>query len=216
MNLNRPLTWMCGIFSWVLLSALPVSAVTNRWTGAVNNDWFEDGNWSEGIRPVAGQSVLINTNSSAIYTNVLLTNSTPWLAGFVISNRLMTFSNWTTALQATNVAILKDGVLTLPAAFTNAQMSNRVHVVCSNLTIEVGGLINGLGLGFAGGNLTSGFGPGKGTAGSRGSGAGYGGRGGDGARTTSFRVEPGGGIYGLTSAPADPGSGGGAYGGAGS
>ena len=121
------------------------------------------------------------------------------------SSNTLTFTNWTTQLNATNVTIRSNGIFTLPSAFTTNGMSNRVYISsCTNLTIETNGSIIADGKGYSAEQ-----GPGAGSqASSFGSGAGHGGRGAD-------MYTPGGAIYGSTNAPLGPGSGGG-YGSGGS
>ncbi len=163
----------------LLAGSVPAATVT--WTGAANSNWFDTNNWSGLALPVAGDSVLI-TNAG---NNVLLTGSPPYLLSFAISNKTLIFSNWDACLSATNFTIGSGGTITVANAFTTSQMSNRVDIVCSNLTLEAGGMINVAGKGFAGGDAasTNGYGPGGGrgkTPESNGSGGGggHGGRGG--------------------------------------
>ena len=75
-------------------------------------------------------------------TSILLTNSTEPLVSFTITNATMTVSNWATILQATTVTVQNASTITLPSAFTTSQMSNRVNMLCSNLTVEAGGKID--------------------------------------------------------------------------
>ena len=124
----------------------------NIWQGgAGTNDWYATtANWSAGHFPAAGETVVI-TNANV---GVLLTNSAPaagWLDSLMISNTAtLIFTNWDTALSATNVWIRKSAIVTCAGPFTNAPaMSNRVYLVCSNLTLEIGGQINVNGLGYA-------------------------------------------------------------------
>ncbi len=74
------------------------------------------------------------------------------------------------------MTIWNKGTITVANAFTTNQMSNQVAIVCSNLTIGLGGTIDVNGKGFASGFGSNGFGPGAGSA--YGSGGGHGGRGG--------------------------------------
>ena len=143
--------------------------------------------------------------------SVLLTNSTAQLDTFTITNATVTFTNWTTALNATSIAIWNNGKLQTTVCNTNAALSNtnRVCLLCSNLTVNAGGTINVSLQGFIGGYnsgaIKTGTGPGGGGSdASRGGGGGYGGAGGKANDNTA-----GGPAYGSASAPADPGSGGG-------
>ncbi len=158
-------------------------------------DWNNGAIWNLGRRPIAGDAVTVSNAVS-------LTNATDNLNSLTVTNATLTFTNWDTTLQASNVTVGSNGILTLPAAFTTNQMSNRVHIVCTDFTIEPGGAINVSGNGFAAGN-GSGYGAYQGSG--TGGGGGHGGKGGG----------AGGTIYDATNAPIQPGSGGGGgYGGA--
>jgi hypothetical protein len=158
-----------------------------------NGDWTNGAIWSLGRRPLSGDSVTI-TNS------VTLSESTYYLNSLTITNATLTFTNWMTQLRVlTDVTVLKNGKLTCAGPFFDEQMTNRVWVSCSNLTLAAGSLgIDVATKGYAGGYGTtySGQGPGAGTTHR---GGGYGGVGGS----------SGGAPYGSTNAPTDPGSGGG-------
>ncbi len=170
------------------MASLPAAAADRTWVcpSATTGDWFEVANWNGGgTYPGAGDTALI-TNGYC-----LLTNSTTNLAAFTLTNATLIFSNWDTCLNATNVAIWNKGTVTVANAFATNQMSNRVYIVCSNLTVGQGGSIRVAGRGF---DIKQGPG-----AGGSYCGGGYGGRGGGAA---------GGAVYGLTNAPEHPGSGG--------
>jgi hypothetical protein len=175
-----------------------VLPVTKTWSATAGSDsnWFTASNWTPSGSPSTGDVVLIDSSLSTI-TNVVLTNATAPLGALIISNRYLTCSNWTTAINATNVILRNAGIFTLPSAFTNNQMSNRVWIVCSNLIVHTGATINVDALGYADRN-----GRGAGTIGTGGSGAGYGGKGGMGGALLAI-----GNPYGSTNAPLDPGSG---------
>jgi len=191
---------------WAASSA---SAGVKTWQTPGSGDWFDTTNWAGNVLPVDGDNVLI-TNAGA---SVILSSSTPALSSVTLS-QTMVFTNWDSALNATSVTVQNGGVMTLPGAFTDFDMSNNVYVVCSNFTIEAGGSITADGNGYAGGAqalipILNGWGPGAGTYGKFGAGGGgYGGAGG-----TGFGDGPsyplGGAAYGSTNAPVDPGSGGG-------
>jgi hypothetical protein len=167
------------------------------WTGT--GDWFIDaGNWSAGV-PGPGAYVRVESGT------VVLTNSPPRFSEFVLGKlgsatpATLISSNWGTCLNADEVTIRSNGTMTLPAAFTTgAGLSNRVYVVCSNFSLEYGGLVNANGKGYLGGFRANGSGPGSGGASP--SGAGHGGMG----------LGTGPGVkYGNPQAPQAPGSGGG-------
>ena len=151
-------------------------AETFHWTGTGGTNWFDAANWTgesgqPGV-PGDGDSATIGAGA------VLLTNSTASLAALVVDGGTLTCSNWPTRINAVTVT-LNGGRLTLPPAFRETGTSNRVWIVCSNLTVASGGTIDVSGKGFAGGDWnTSGHGPGKGAGSattSRAGGGGYGG-----------------------------------------
>ena len=182
-------------------------AAVKIWQTPSAGRWDEPAHWMGGL-PAAGDDVVI-TNAGA---EVLVTAATPALNSLTLSRRLVC-SNWTTRIEARMVSIGTGGAITLPPAFTESQMSNRVWIVCSNLTIEAGGKIDAAGKGYAGGDGTigsSGSGPGGGQGGTsgRGGGGGYGGRGGWGVYATGAWTLRGGETYGSAADPVSPGSGG--------
>ncbi|MBI2441807.1 MAG: hypothetical protein HYV35_10605 [Lentisphaerae bacterium] len=189
----------------MLFPQLWLRAATVTWVtpGPSTNDWFGTNNWSGQSVPANGNEVIIN------YTNVgvLLTNSTAELSSLLISNSsTLIFSNWDTTLTASNVTIAGNGVMTLPAAFTDTDMSNNIVIACSNLLIASGGSINANAKGYVGRSGASnsyGYGPGRGYYVG---GGGYGGYGG---------AQYGGATNGSASAPITPGSAGGSYAGGG-
>ncbi len=212
-----------SVLMWVVLAlaAIPASsrAAARVWGGSANGDWFAPGNWTGGLTPSDGDAVVIGSGSA------ILTNSTPSLDSFTITNATLTFSNavgavltYTNILTATNVWI--GGTLTHASnlAVTNNlsgqwDVSNRVYIVCSNLTLATNGSINVSQKGFRGGvsgaaTHREGYGPGGGKAGAggRGGGGSYGGRGGRGNSDTALFST----TYGQADSPIDPGSGGGA------
>jgi predicted enzyme related to lactoylglutathione lyase len=189
---------------WLLPAALWATDYT--WSPGGSGDktnWFDANNWSPvGVPNNDGDTALILSVGNS--TNVLLTNSTVRLSAFTITNATLTFSNWTTALMATNVTIQKGGVLTHAICDTNAAPSNtnRVYIVCTNLIIQTNGSINVNQKGYRGlgGSTTWAQGPGGGRSDAGGA---YGGL----SRTPPTANS--GPTYGSSNAPADPGSGGG-------
>ena len=106
-------------------AALPAYAGTRTWDGTANGNWFDTARWAPGgDYPRAGDTVLVQSGS------VLLTNSTEYLGSFTITNATLTFTNWATALSATNVAVLKNGLVTHAACNTNPVLSNSRVPLC--------------------------------------------------------------------------------------
>lgn len=156
----------------VFLGASVCSADTHTWDGSAGADWFNTNNWTPANVPANGDHVIIDSSAA---TNVVVSNSTANLASFTITNQTCMFTNWDTTLNATNVSLGTNGIFTLPAAFTNGGMSNRIHIVCTNLTIASGGSIDAEGKGYS-----KGQGPGATVDHEYSGGAGYGGRGANG------------------------------------
>lgn len=150
---------------------------------------------------------------------VVLTASTPQLNSLTVAGTL-SCSNWMTCVKAMSVTVAGTGRITVPCAFTQSQMSNRVWVVCTDFDLRSGGAIN---VDAKGWGPCSGVGSGLASSGL---GGGYGGRGGNagsvlgGAAHYYFSLAhlygdfsgPRGGTYGSISEPTDPGSSGGGRG----
>lgn len=186
--------FVCAAFLAVPLSG---SAQYNYWTSTVTGaNWAYDGNWSLGHAPLAGEDAAI-TNIGV--RTVILSGSTPQLASFRIAVGTLVFTNWTTTLNADYVHVDNGGKLTLPAAFTNNGVSNRISIVCGSMLVATGGQINADGRGYA-----QQSGPGaSATVGTLSSGgAGHGGIGG-----VSGHNYSGGVVYNTASNPVIPGSG---------
>jgi hypothetical protein len=182
-----------ALLTLTLVSRIAVAAT---WTGSAGTDWFNTNNWDTSAVPGVGATVTVPAGST-----LLLTNETAELAAFTMAGGTLTFSNWTTRLRAAEVAI-DGGTLTLPPAFSEAQMSNRVWIVCSNFTLAAGAKINVNGLGYA---CTNGVGRGLFSR----AGGGHGGYGspGGGDHPHYTRLAYRGVPYGSTQAPVTPGSG---------
>jgi hypothetical protein len=183
------------------MGAAAANAATQTWNGTTGN-WEDAARWG-GTVPRDGDSAVVNSGS------ILLSGTTSNLASFTMNGGTLTFTNWTTVLVATNV-IISNATVTLPAAFTNDVMSNRVRFVCGTFTLAAGAKIDVRARGYSGSAVYggNGNGPGNGIGGGNyGPGAGHGGYGHVGGSGGTR-----GGIYDVTNAPQAPGSGGGAYG----
>ncbi len=191
-----PVLVMVGVFC--CLFERPAHARNMVWSGSANGDWFEPTHWTpNGIPGEETDHVTLSAGS------ILLTNQTLSLASFTMSGGTLVFSNWSARLTADQIAIT-GGEVTLPPAFTDFQMSNRVWFAGGSFTLTAPGQINADAKGFAGGLLGKGSGLGAGAAADsrHGPGAGHG----------SFGGAPasgmGGSAYGNVDAPVSPGSGG--------
>ncbi len=137
------------------------------WTGDGDGaNWFDQANWDVEQVPGDDAEVVIADGT------ILLTNETHALLSYTMTGGTLVFTNWNTRLRADTVVIGDGATLTLPGPFTEAGPSNRVWIVCTDFTIEEGGVIDADGKGY-----DSNQGPGAGGGGRR-AGGGYGGRGG--------------------------------------
>lgn len=202
--------WIAAVVC-VTLCPHTLYAATRNWGGSTGGDWFTAGNWTEVAVPGNGDVVVVNAGS------ILLTNATAQLSSFAITNASVTFTNWATSLNATNVSIGNGATVThVSNSDTNAPWvaDARVYIACSNLIVEVGGSIDASEKGYQhDGTTQSTYGYGSGGGQSAGGtyrpgGGGHGGRGGDGATGKA-----GGTSHGSISMPQTPGSGGGTAGG---
>ncbi|MBI2441062.1 MAG: hypothetical protein HYV35_06790, partial [Lentisphaerae bacterium] len=199
---------LCGLIDHVpivitaalfVLAALPGRATTYTWNVNTTGDWSTAGNWTPAGPPTNGDDAVI-TNSGV---SVLLSSASSNLSSLTLS-RTITFTNWDTYLSATNVSILSNGLMTCVGPFSNSVMSNRVYVICSNITIAAGGSINVNSKGYSGAGSSGGGGAGQGPGGALGnrSSGSYGGVGGN----YAWENGP---VYGSAAAPEYAGSGGG-------
>ncbi len=189
-----------GIDAWVisgmvfLLAGLG-RADTYNWNGSAGSDWFAAANWTPPGPPPAGADVVYSNTG----TSLLLTNETPLLSTFTQQSGTLTCTNWFTRIRAGTVA-LQGGTITLPPAFADGAMSNRVWIVATgDFSLGASAVIDVSGKGFKAAN-----GPGKGVTEGRSGGGGYGGKGGMG-----WEGRLGGNPYGQLDSPLAPGSGGG-------
>ncbi len=189
-----------------IFAPLAATGVTRSYIGATGGRWHDPANWTNGLGeagvPAAGDQAVIAKNS----TTVLLDAPTAPLAGLSLSGTsTLLFTNWFTALCVGSVTVGNQAVVTCAGPFlSHPVMSNRVWIICGDLTVAAGGRVNVDGRGYQGGYVyQNGYGPGFGYYDR--DGAGHGGRGGkgNGAQTYSH-------AYGSASAPLHPGSGGGA------
>ncbi len=176
------------------------SAASRVWRGT--GLWTSPTNWAPAGVPGAADVL-------AVTTGICLVPDPLRCAALTVgSGGTLVMSNWASRVSAQTIMVQSNGTVTLPPAFGAAAMSNRIHLVCADLTVAPGGAIDADGRGYAGGislTMTNGAGLGRGKNGDGGGGgAGYGGAGGDGTNAATF-----GSPYGLPAQPEAPGSGGG-------
>ena len=116
-----------------------------------DGNWHDRAIWSAGHVPVTPQAIVVTNN-------VILGRDTAALESLTLNGGSITFSNWTTRLIATNV-VLNGGTITCAGPFNSyvndiwpvLEPSNRVHIVCDNLTVAEGAAIDVSGRGYRGG-----------------------------------------------------------------
>ncbi len=126
-------------------------AQTNNWTGNVNNDWDEAGNWSTGAVPIAGEKTQINITDTIIGTN----------PGRAIPGRIRVFANVVVtldldltvagvagisqAIQLKNGGTLKLGDGVTPRTFTMSTISTSSIALTNggtNLVVAANSIVN--------------------------------------------------------------------------
>ncbi|OGV61665.1 MAG: hypothetical protein A2498_06115 [Lentisphaerae bacterium RIFOXYC12_FULL_60_16] len=178
-----------------------LSGERRTWSGA--GEWIDAGRWTPiGMPGLRDQAAIVSGTVSIPHP--------VWAGSLVVSNgATVIFTNWHDGVSAQSVDI--SGTITLPAAFEETAMSNRVRITCTTFTLADGGKIDVKGRGFIGGRnfIEEGHGPGKGrlSGGYYGGGGGHGGTGGEG------KAGAGGITNDAVNAPTIPGSGGGGNGG---
>jgi hypothetical protein len=202
MKLDR-IGWLAGVLTVCLGLGWPMAAMAAKSTTATSSGNWTDGIWNAGA-PDEGDDVTIDSG-----VTVTLSSTPAYGLNSFTANGTLVFTNWDTSLSAATVTIGATGSATLPPAFTDSQMSNRVYFICTDFTLASGGSINVNGKGWAGGlgtpSPTAGSGPGRGGVAYGGGGASYVGLGQSGGDALGIP----GPIYGVKEAPLDPGSGGG-------
>lgn len=172
---------------------------TRTWNGGAGDGlFFNAANWEGGEPPLETDHVVISPDSAL---TLEISAATPRYASFTVGTGTgavtLKLKNWETSLNADSVMIGAKATVSPHSAFLPTETSNRVWIVCNDLTLEAGGKINADRLGYDNPDGTKvGYGPGRGWA-DRG-GAGHGGEGGHGY---SYNA----GQYGLTyDNPLDP------------
>lgn len=195
---NRALSAVCQV------QVVTTSGNDFIWEGTEDSDWHNPVNWNKKAVPVPGSDVEIGDGDS-----VLIHDDTAELASITITGGTITFSNWTTRLNAREI-VASGGTITHAVCDTDVSETNihRVYLVCSNLFLGSSAEINVYELGYRGGSGTTVPGQGPGGALNNGGGS-YGGRG---SLATGAGTGVGGPVYGNAADPVLPGSGGGGSG----
>jgi hypothetical protein len=182
----------------VFIADMPVPA-QNVWTGG-NGNWTNPVQWSAGFAPVQRQHILIPAGS----TVTLSTAATVLGAlGSLTNNGALVCDTLGAVVNADEIIL--NGLLThnpqtdvsgTPGVYADWSMDNRVHVVCSNLTVTATGRLNADAKGYQGATGALGRGPGGPGA------ADAGGSHGGGGSAVGTPASP----YGSVATPFDPGS----------
>ena len=145
------------------------------WSGAgEDGNWYNSANWSPQGLPLAGDRVSFPDTAQADAFSVVIDRNTSALASLVVpSNVTLVATNWMTKIVARTVTVKEGGKITCAGPFADRatavvpeiQMSNRVWIVCTDLTVEAGGRIDVSERGY-GDAISSwrgrGYGPGRG------------------------------------------------------
>ena len=197
----RKLPHVLLVLSFLLTPGFGLHAESIVWTNTAG-DWHRGENWNLLRPPAIGDDVVIADGA-----DILLTNATPLLQSFTQTGGRLTFSNWTTRLQAVTVR-LDAGTFTHTGPAGVGEMSNRVWITCTDFTLGTNASISVDARGYKAAQ-----GPGAGGSSSGGGGGGHGGIGG--LPYGKSPLAPGA-ANGDARFPGSPGSGGGlAVGGAG-
>jgi len=192
-ELDNPLTVTMDQARSLQANFASATPQTRYWNGT--GAWESTTNWTPPGMPAPYDEAVIESG----IVKLAFSRS---VGSLVVSNAAtMVFTNWTTKLTVSNDVVIRGGgTITLPDAFKDNTMSNRIWVVCSNFLVEATGKIDVDGRGFYGNN-----GPGAGGGGWHSTGGGHGGKGGLANNTGA----PQGATYGSLIQPSTPGSGGG-------
>lgn len=142
---------------------------TCEWRGTEGGDWSDPANWSGDV-PDAGDTVVV---TSAVAQTIMLNRSTAKLAHLTLgAGMTIVCQEWMTRIEAETVEVGDGAKITCAGPFwdrtdaVHAEFtpSNRVWIVCENLTVAAGGSIdvNGRGYGdtVSSGAARDGYGPG--------------------------------------------------------
>ena len=103
------------------------SAQTNRtWTGSVNSDWFNAGNWNPAGAPESNDTVNVSNGTINLTAPVIISGQFNWTGGTLSGNSLNISSNGLLAIGGT-------GSVTLGNALTNAGTVNWTGTVGINV-----------------------------------------------------------------------------------
>jgi hypothetical protein len=197
---NNPLTVPMDRARAIQANFASNSPQTKIWTGT--NNWASATNWNPAGMPGSNDTAIIQSGLPTLSDPVRVLHLTN-------SGGTLRFSGWGACLEAGgNVTVASGRTIDHVGPITNETVTNRVHIICSNLTVAGSINVSYCGYYLGGTYRDTGYGPGGGagsSAGSHGcSGGGHGSQGGFG----SSWLSPGT-VYGELLDPATMGSGGG-------
>lgn len=130
----------------------PVGGQSFVWSGGgEDGSWYNAANWSPNGIPIGGDRVSFPDTAKADAFEVLVDRNTAALASLTVpSNVTLVTTNWMTRIVARTVTVGDGGTITCAGPFADRidevvseiQMSNRVWIVCTDLTVEEGGRID--------------------------------------------------------------------------
>ncbi len=199
---DNPLTLVMDQPREILAHFVDPSTGVTRSRGTSGN-WFDWEDWSPQGVPGPLDNVTLSGGDTLLPYPVNIVSLT-----VTNSETVLTFTNWATYVDARDVFIASNTTVTHSDCYRYPEdMSNRVHFVVKNITIDGTidvqgkGYFRGQGLGY--GPSIYGQGPGRGYGSTDGGGGGgYGGRGGKGKPGTYWSY-----TYGSATNPVGPGSG---------
>ena len=129
----------------VFLRKTGTGTATLKPTTLSNASWFDAENWVGGELPVAGDDVTVvidRVESATDRRSIFLDAPTPRFKSVLINGTKskaeisLFMTNWTTRLEADTVEVGAYGYIKCSGPFSEQQMSNRIWIVCRDLTVQ--------------------------------------------------------------------------------
>ena len=130
----------------------PAGGQSFVWSGGgEDGNWYNAANWSPNGIPIGGDRVSFPDTAKTDAFEVLIDRNTSSLASLTVpSNVTLVATNWMTRIVAQTVTVKDGGTITCAGPFADRldeviseiQMSNRVWIACTDLTVEEGGRID--------------------------------------------------------------------------
>ena len=119
-------------------------AQTNVWSGAVNNNWNNGGNWSLGSAPTAANDVVINSNAT-IQVNANATINSLTVNSSAVVSLTATGGSRTITIDNTGSSITSGSSLTLNGSTTTRTLT--IAYTGTSRTMSIAGTLNVTGVG---------------------------------------------------------------------